>query len=72
MWEQTEEASGLKLGRTMKERLVSKTAWTDREKICEDVKRRGKRGECRDPRTLDNPGDLSEAVSYLEKSIFWL
>lgn len=44
------------------ERLVSKTAWTDRGKKSRDVKRREKKGECKDPSTLDNTGNPSEAV----------
>ena len=53
MWERDEEAYGLDMGRTMKERLVSKTArmWMGGGQI-RAVKRREKRGKCRSPSTL--------------------
>lgn len=61
-WEQAEEVSG-----QMWAEPGRKDQWTnclDREgkKKSRNIKRSEKRGECWDPRTLDNTGDSSEAI----------
>ena len=63
-WEQAEEASGLNVGRTRKKRLVSRLpGWTEnKDKNVEMLKEEKKRGDRRDPSTLDNIGHPSEAI----------
>ena len=49
-------------GQNQEEKISEQIAWTERKKKSRNIKRSEKRGECWDPRTLDNTGDSSEAI----------